>query len=210
MPKTDPFDTYPDRYDVWYDEHRAACRSELDALRALLPESGEGLDIGVDTGRFAALLGLDFGVDPSPEMRRRARWRGIAVRDGVAEALPYRADRFDRALMTTTLCYLDDPLRAFREAHRVLRPGGALVVGFIDRDHPLGRRYARSDSPFYEEASFHSVSGVLDGLDTAGFEGLTTRQTLFTADPGALDHPASVREGYGDGGFVAVRGRTPE
>jgi SAM-dependent methyltransferase len=210
MPKTAPFDEYPDRYDAWYDEHRAACRSELDALRALLPESGEGLDIGVGTGRLAALLGLDFGVDPSPEMRRRAHRRGITVRDGVAEALPYREDRFDEALMTTTLCYLDDPPRAFREAHRVLRPGGTLVVGFIDRDHPLGQRYARSDSPFYENVSFHTVPEVLDLLDTAGFESLTTRQTLFTDAPGALDRPDPVTEGYGNGGFVAVRGRTPE
>jgi SAM-dependent methyltransferase len=135
MARTTPFDEHPDRYDAWFDRHEAAYRSELGTVRALWPaEAADALEIGVGTGRFAAALGIQHGIDPSPAMRKRARTRGIAVRDGVGEAVPYPDACFDAVLLTTTLCYLDDPLRAFREAYRVLRPGGAFVVAFIDRD----------------------------------------------------------------------------
>ena len=121
-----------------------------------MPDDGDGLKVGVGTVHFAAPLGIEHGVDPSPEMRKRARERGIAVKEGVAEDLPYPDACFDAVFMTTTLCYLDDPEAAFEEAFRVLRPSGAFVVGFIDRGGPLGRRYEerRNENIFYELARF--------------------------------------------------------
>jgi len=210
MPKTAPFDAHPDRYDNWFDRHEAAYRSELRALQAAWPEESEGLDIGVGTGRFAAPLGIKYGVDPSPAMRERARGRGIAVTGGVAEALPYPDERFDAVLMTTTLCYLDDPETAFREALRVLRPGGAFVIGFIDRDGPLGRRYEeqRDESVFYEPAHFHAAREVIRLLEATGFEDIRAWQTLF-ADPETMAEPGPVREGHGEGGFAVLRGVKP-
>ncbi|NBB85147.1 MAG: methyltransferase domain-containing protein [Bacteroidetes bacterium] len=209
MAKTAPFDTHPDRYDTWFDRNDAAYASELGAFQALLPDAGRGLEIGVGTGRFAAPLGIQHGVDPSPEMRDRARERGITVEDGIAEALPYPDAHFDKALMTTTLCYLDDPEEAFREAYRVLRPRGTFVVGFVDGGHPLGQRYTHSDNTFYEDASFHRPPDVRALLETAGFGRIAARQTLFTDDPSAMETPDPVREGVGAGGFVVMRGSKP-
>lgn len=210
MAKTTPFDAHPDRYDRWFDRREAAYRSELRALRSLLPGEGDGLAIGVGTGRFAAPLGLEHGVDPSQEMRERARERGIEVRDGTAEALPYPDVRFDTALMTTTLCYLDDPTGAFAEAFRVLRPRGVFVVGVLDRDSSLGRHLeeTRGENIFYESAHFHSAVEVADLFEEAGFEGLQVRQTLFS-DPETMTEPDPVREGHGKGGFAAFRGEKP-
>jgi SAM-dependent methyltransferase len=207
MPKTSPFDAHPDRYDDWFERHEAAYQSELRALRSALPEGGEGLEVGVGTGRFAAPLGVEWGVDPSPEMRKRARERGIAVKDGVAEELPYPDARFDFVLMTTTLCFLEDPGAAFAEVRRVLRPGGAFVVGFVDRDGPLGRRYEerKAESVFYAPAQFHRASEVARLLEAAGFEELTARQTLVS-DPETMTDPDPVKDGVGEGGFVVLRG----
>jgi len=209
MATTAPFDTYPDRYDTWFDRNEAAYASELGAFQELLPSAGRGLEIGVGTGRFAAPLEIQHGVDPSPEMRDRARERGITVKDGVAEALPYPDAHFDKALMTTTLCYLDAPAQAFREAYRVLRPGGIFVVGFVDGGHPLGRRYTRSNRTFYEDASFHRPPDVRALLETAGFGQIAARQTLFTDDPSAMETPDPVRRDFGAGGFVVMRGIKP-
>lgn len=210
MAKTAPFDTHPDRYDDWFDRHRAAYESELAVLRALLPPEGGGMEIGVGTGRFAGPLGLRHGIDPSPAMRARARQRGIEVKDGVAEDLPYPDERFDAALMTTTLCYLDDSERAFAEARRVLRSGGVFVVGFIDRDGPLGRCYEReqTENPFYRGACFHAASEIVQLFEDAGFENLQARQTLFS-DLETMTEPDPVWGGHGEGGFVALRGESP-
>lgn len=210
MPKTAPFEAHPDRYDDWFDRHEAAYRSELAALRSLLPKEGEGLEVGVGTGRFAAPLGIEYGVDPSPEMRARARARGIEVQDGVAEELPYPDARFDGMLMTTTICYLDDPEAAFEEAFRVLRLGGTFVVGFIDRDGPLGRRYEaqRDANDFYAPARFYAAREVRALLKNAGFEEVQAWQTLFS-DPESMTETDPVREGSGEGGFVSLRGVMP-
>jgi ubiquinone/menaquinone biosynthesis C-methylase UbiE len=128
----------------------------------------------------------------------------------VGEALPYPDACFDAVLLTTTLCYLDDPLRAFREAYRVLRPGGAFVVAFIDRDGPLGACYAqkRAPSAFYRDAQFHAADEVTAWMTRAGFTDLDARQTLF-GDPEAMDTPDPVQPGTGEGGFVVLRGLRP-
>lgn len=156
MPKTEAFDAYPDAYEVWFDRHAHAYASEVKAVQAVLPADGLGLEVGVGTGRFAARLGVRLGVEPSAPMRRLAEARGIHCVEGVAEALPFPGAAVNYVLMVTTLCFFDDVDRAFREVHRVLKPGGAFVLGFIDPESPLGQRYERhrAESRFYHEAHF--------------------------------------------------------
>jgi len=76
-------------YDAWYDGHQALYQSELAALKKAVP-SGEGLEIGVGTGRFAAPLGVRFGLDPAWNMRRLAKKRKILVIQGLGESLPFK------------------------------------------------------------------------------------------------------------------------
>ncbi len=211
MARTQPFDRYPERYDAWFDHHKMAYQSELEALRKLWPpEARETLEIGVGTGRFALPLGIRLGVEPSETMRRVAEARGLTVVPGTGEALPFEDERFDAVLMVTTLCFLDDSAKAFREIHRVLKPGGYVVVGFIDRESHLGKRYEREQArnPFYREATFYSTSEVLDLLCEAGFRHVTMVQTLFQT-PDQMSHPDPVEPGYGRGAFVALRAQRP-
>jgi len=82
MGRTRPSDAHPDRYDDWFERHDAAYQSEFWAVRSFLPEGGDGLEVGVGTGRFAAPLGFSHGGDPSSEMRERVRERGMNGNDG--------------------------------------------------------------------------------------------------------------------------------
>jgi len=206
MPKSAPFEEHADRYEEWFEHHGAAYESELAALRRLLPEAGRGVEIGVGSARFAAPLGLGVGVDPSRRMLGYARERGLEVIEGVAESLPIGDDTFDTALIVTTICFVDDIPRTLAEAERVLRPDGALVIGYIDRDSPVGRVYQeqKESNPFYREATFVSTEELVEALEAAGFSDFEFVQTIYQW-PGDLEAPDSVEPGYGDGSFVGIR-----
>ncbi len=211
MARTAPFDAYPDRYDQWFERYPEAYRSELEAIKTLWPQNArETLEVSVGTGRFAEPLGIRYGVEPSAAMRQRAEQRGVRVVPGTGEALPFEDNRFDAVLMVTTLCFLDDPYQALREIYRVLKPGGYVVIGFVDRDSFLGRAYevACATNPFYREATFHRTEDVLNWLQQIGFERITTVQTLFH-HPTAMTVPDPVEPGYGEGAFVVIRAQKP-
>ncbi len=203
MVASEVFDANAARYDEWFERHPFVYLSELLALRAFVPCGGRGLEIGVGGGRFAAPLGIATGVDPAPAMLALAAARGVKAVRARAEALPFAAASFDHALAVTTLCFVDSPPHMLTEARRVLRPGGRLVIGFIDRASPLGREYvARSAaSAFYRDALFFTAEEVAALLETAGLAVEAWAQTLTCGNPAAIE---PVRSGHGEGGFVVV------
>ncbi len=210
MPKTEPFDRHTEAYERWFDANRWAWLSEVEAIRRFLPSEGKMLEVGVGTGRFAQPLGIRLGVEPSRAMGVIARSRGILTLEGVAEALPLGDGRFSAVLMVTTVCFLDDLDVALRECLRVLRPGGAIVIGFVDAESDLGRVYQarRSESLFYTHARFFGVAELKAALRRAGFERPQAVQTLFQPLD-ALRGIEPVREGHGEGSFVVLAATRP-
>jgi ubiquinone/menaquinone biosynthesis C-methylase UbiE len=207
MTKVFPFETETERYERWFIRHQAAYSSELLALRTVLPHPDLGLEVGVGTGRFAKPLGVPIGIDPSLQMLRRARERGIKVVLGVAEALPFRNAVFDDVLIVTTICFVDDAELMLKEANRVLKPTGTVTIGFIDRTSNLGQHYLKhkDESVFYREAVFFSASEVDRLLANTGFATRTWLQTLSRPLLKTTEVEAP-RTGFGDGAFVVVRG----
>lgn len=189
-------------YDIWFDNNSDLYQAELNALRFFIPENMNGIEIGVGTGRFAVPLGISIGVEPAPQMAELARQRGVDVVEGIAEALPIEDSRFDFAVMVTVVCFLDDVLQAFREAFRILKPSGLLIVGFIDRESELGLTYnqKKAHSMFYRDATFYSVNELEELLVKAGFSAFSYRQTHLPEESSLH----TVKEGYGSGGFVVV------
>ncbi len=206
MPKIKPFEEYPQRYEDWFENNKFAYESELLAVKKLMPKKGEGIEIGVGSGKFAEPLAIKLGVEPSSKMREIAKQRGIKIIDAVAEKLPFENEKFDFALMVTTICFLDDIETAFKEARRVLKPNGSLIIGFVDKNSALGKSYLKhkTKSVFYKVANFYSVDEVVSYLRETGFEDFSFVQTIFhkLADIKDIE---PVKEGYGKGSFVVIR-----
>ena len=116
-------------------------------LSVLRPKPGEHvLDVGCGPGFMMQELwgvvgpsGRVEGVDPAPIMCDLARARlasanPVAVRVGGAEDLPYADESFDAVVLSQVLLYVHDVPRALSEAHRVLRPGGRVLICDTDWD----------------------------------------------------------------------------
>ena len=202
-----PFEEYTERYEKWFDKNKFAYLSESEGMKRLLPV-GKGIEIGVGTGRFASPLSIEFGVDPSLSMLKRARIRKIRVSGGIAEELPVAGGSFDFGLTVTTLCFLKDIEKTFKEVKRVLKENGSIILGFIDRESFLGKSYMKKkeNNPFYKSAKFYSVKEVIKKLEKTGFSNPEIRQTLFSF-PEELKSIDDIKDGYGEGGFVIIRMR---
>ena len=136
-------------------------------------------------------------------MRQTGASRSVQA---IAEALPFADHSFDYALSVTTICFVDDATAMLSEAYRVLKPGGELVIGFIDRTSDLGQHYLahQAENVFYREATFYSAVEVEQLLHDTGFTETVWVQTLSKT----LDETHDIeplRAGYGQGAFVVVK-----
>jgi demethylmenaquinone methyltransferase/2-methoxy-6-polyprenyl-1,4-benzoquinol methylase len=112
--------------------------------RAGLKPGAQVLDVGIGTGLVArealALIGPNgrlVGVDPSPGMMGEVALPGVELLEGRAEALPRPDASSDFVSMGYALRHIADVGVAFAEFHRVLRPGGRLLV--LEITKPAGR-----------------------------------------------------------------------
>ena len=204
MPKIGPFEKYSDRYDEWFETHSDIYQAELEAIRQLMPfPQGKSLEVGVGSGKFAIPLGIKIGVEPSENMALKAEKQGIQVFRHVAEKLQFPDSEFDTVLMVTTICFVDDIFKSFREAFRVLKPNGCIVVGFVDKGSKLGKEYndKRNTSAFYKDATFFSTQEVRNYLTEAGFKNLLFKQTLIPDEA-----PEVIHHGFGQGAFIVIKG----
>jgi SAM-dependent methyltransferase len=142
--------------------------------RAALRGDETVLDVGCGNGRYLTALagrghaGPVLGVDLSLGMLRTAGGRRLIAGD--AAALPLRDGSVDVALAPHMLYHVPDPAAAVRELHRVLRPGGRVVVVLNCADHLreldtlLDRHGERLDLDA-GQALLAAVFGPVDRLD---------------------------------------------
>ncbi len=209
MPVVTVFEQRAGEYDRWFDAHEPVYQAEIAALRKFVPQADLGIEVGVGTGRFAVPLGIPFGIDPSRCMLEIARQRGLRVCQAIGERLPFCDGQFDLVLLVTVICFVDDVPTLLRELNRVLKCGGHLVIGFINRNSELGRAYEsrRETSAFYRDARFYSAEDVTEWVKEAGFGSLRFCQTLFGSPSKFPTRGLEVREGYSDGAFVVLSAR---
>lgn len=125
-----------DRIGIGYDTTRKADPYLCDRLEALLslPKEASVLDLGCGTGNYTTALqdrGLRMtGIDPSEKMLDEAKKRSGAIKwiKAFAEDLPFADASFLGAIATLTTHHWKDLNGGFQEVHRVLKPGGKVVI----------------------------------------------------------------------------------
>lgn len=107
----------------------------LRAISALLgkaPNEIRILDIGCSRGQFiefASRLGFDAeGVEPAPHVAAAAQADGLKVRQGLLEEQRFPDAAFDALTLFEVIEHLKEPPMLLTECHRVLKPGGVLLV----------------------------------------------------------------------------------
>jgi arsenite methyltransferase len=133
-----------------------------------------GFGGGVALPKLIGIAAYVAGVDRSRSMVRRARATfGEAVRagraefrEGEVEALPFEALTFRKACTVNTIYFWTSLSAGFTELHRVLSPGGRLVVGFLPKEWMDGMRFPP------DVFTSRSPDEVIDAAAAAGFQGM--------------------------------------
>jgi ubiquinone/menaquinone biosynthesis C-methylase UbiE len=177
-------------------------QQEIGSLLASLPRRDAMLDVGCGTGNvlrlarphFRRCVGVDLSTKLLGELRRR---EAPDLAAGEAARLPFADASFDLVSMYAMVHHLLDPAPAFREAWRVLRPGGALFLDhdpnwYFGRFHHLYYRVRWSQRPGFgswdAELSewHHTRSGGLNpdllkaGLERIGFRDVDVSYRITT------------------------------
>ncbi|MCL4536929.1 MAG: class I SAM-dependent methyltransferase [Nitrospirae bacterium] len=207
------FDTFTEKYDAWYDSEdgRPLYESELGCLKSMVENAPKPiLEIGVGTGRFAMHFPDVIGIDPSLNALRIAEKRGVKIVHGYGEDLPFEDETFGCILIIVTLCFVENPLDVLREAKRVLKKNGSIIIGLVPKDSPWGIFYEekkKAGHPFYSSARFYTLEDVKELLQKASLKISRIRSTLLQKpdEPRRVEEPV---EGYErDAGFLCIKAK---
>lgn len=166
-----------------------------DARRRLCAAAhGRTLEVAVGTGRSLGLYPEDVevtGVDLSTGMLARARERAARLgtapdlREGDAQDLPFPDASFDTVVCALSLCSVQDVERAVAEMHRVLRPGGRMLL--LDHVRP-------TFPPL--RWLLHGVQFLMDRLEPEAGERMLGRPLPVVRDQGlTVEHTARAKGG---------------
>ena len=113
----------------------SVARRRLTTIARLLgkrPAAIRLVDVGCSRGQFVqAAAGLGFeaeGVEPAAHMAAAAQAAGLKVHQGLLEELDFSRDSFDAATLFEVLEHLKAPRIVLNACHRILKPGGILVI----------------------------------------------------------------------------------
>lgn len=204
------FDILTDKYDAWYDSEdgKPLYESELRCLKSMVENAPKPiLEIGVGTGRFAMHFPDVIGIDPSLNALKMAEKRGVKTVHGYGESLPFDDETFGCILIIVTLCFVEKTIDVLREAKRVLKKNGSIIIGLVPKDSPWGIFYEekkKAGHPFYSSARFYTLKDVEVLLQKAGLKISRIRSTLLQRpdEPRRVEEPI---EGYErDAGFLCI------
>jgi ubiquinone/menaquinone biosynthesis C-methylase UbiE len=198
-------DTAADAEDYDSMDHGAANEAVTARFLELLPAAGHVLDVGTGPAQIPVLLAQRsravrvVAVDAAAHMLRIAQRRVAAaglqhrvrLERADAKRLPHPDGAFDGVFSNTILHHIPDPVPFLREAHRVLRPGGTLLVrdlfrpateadawALVDR-HAAGANRTQRQLFF---ASFHAALTLDEARAAASAAGIAGARVAMSSD----------------------------
>jgi ubiquinone/menaquinone biosynthesis C-methylase UbiE len=162
-----------------YDRHRPSY--PIEAVHWAIGENRKTiLDVGCGPGKLTeqliALADTVIGIDPSAEMLRTMKSKGLLALRGVVEALPVGTNSTDVVTVATAFHWFDHK-RAVCEFSRVLVPGGRLAILTSFRDESVGW-VDRLSRIIGSETAMSATLGGEQGLE-AQFHEWLTHEDLF-------------------------------
>ena len=152
MAKTTHYDFYD--YLPYWRKRKYEHEAEKTALKKFLVKNlsknlttskqGSIIDIGGGFGRLAEIYTPLFKncllIDPSKKILKQAKirlknYKNVEIKQGSVQEIPAKDNQFDAALMVRIVHHIPEPLPAFREINRVLKPRGFLILEFANKIH---------------------------------------------------------------------------
>jgi ubiquinone/menaquinone biosynthesis C-methylase UbiE len=90
--------------------------------------NGKFLDVGCGLGGFLEMYGSGYGIDPNKNCVDFCRRKGLKCFKGSIYKIPFKSDTFDTVSCIHVLEHLDKPEKAIKEARRVLKTKGKLII----------------------------------------------------------------------------------
>lgn len=186
----------PASYDEWYETPlgKTSHKLEKNLLFSLarIRKGERALDLGAGTGIYSIELAKKgahvVGVDPSLDMLGFAKAKAIKQRRRIsfiradAKRLPFKDGSFDIIVSVCSLCFIKNPINALKEAARVLRPKGRLVLAVLNKRSPwavIRRAKGLFMETVYSKARFMSPAELEKLLADAGFQVIDVKTCLF-------------------------------
>jgi ubiquinone/menaquinone biosynthesis C-methylase UbiE len=181
------FDIIAKDYDEWYKGGIGKFADQAEtclAFNLFSPEKHHRvLDVGCGTGNFSLKLagyGCEVtGIDLSEEMLAQARHKAEGIKPEMlfkrmdVYNLEFPDNHFDGVFSMAAFEFITQPGKAYSEMFRVLKPGGRLLIGTINRDSKWGELYLSKsfqENSVFKYASFMTMEQLKD-LDRENLKG---------------------------------------